>query len=76
MTVKSKLRVIYGQAGATWIIDAETEEEAKNECKSLIERFRPKITPDDEYRDFRRGKSGSYVCTYEYRYARRRRALR
>jgi hypothetical protein len=77
MATKTKIYYIYGQAGATWIIESTSKEEAEHTCNKLAEAFKPEPTPDDEFREFKEVDKNIYSCTYEFRYApRKRRQIR
>ncbi|MEM2187799.1 MAG: hypothetical protein QW692_01865 [Nitrososphaerota archaeon] len=75
--VKVVLKQVYGQGGAEWIIYAPSEEAAEIQCQELVEKFRPKFAPDDEFYDFGpiKGEYSAYKCRYDYRYAKRARRV-
>jgi len=76
--IKVVLVRVDGQGSMEWKIYSTDEDEAKKECNTLIERFKPGFTPDDEFRDFKpvKNEKYAYTCRYEYRYmSRHRRAI-
>jgi len=68
--VRVQLRKVEGWGEVHWHIMAETEEVAKKECEELIQKFRPSITPHDEWRQFKKRGKNLYVCSYAYVYKR------